>query len=159
MWEILRNLATISGIITFVTALAGLAAFFYKVMFIDRPDAALKRFDKFQQMRDLRDDPEYERVNQFIYGRTNELPSLEDRYAFMALFEQVALMVNSGLMKEEVVLYMFGYYAIKAYECQALWRDIDLDCPFWRLFKVYCERMKYLKKQYWDNMPVEKFQI
>src|ERR1043166_6047674 len=35
---------------------------------------------------------------------------------FLGFFEEVALLVNSGLIRPQVAHYMFGYYALKCWE-------------------------------------------
>jgi hypothetical protein len=40
---------------------------------------------------------------------------------FLGFFEEVALMMNSGLIRKEVAHYMFGYYAIHCWDSKNFW--------------------------------------
>ena len=46
---------------------------------------------------------------------------IQDRRNFVGFLEEVAVMVNSGLIKKEVAHYMFGCYVLLTDRCDELW--------------------------------------
>jgi hypothetical protein len=61
---------------------------------------------------------------------------------YLGLFEEVALAVNSGLIRADVAHYMFGYYAILCEENDSFWHNVGRFSPYWSLFKAFYEQMK-----------------
>jgi hypothetical protein len=77
-------------------------------------------------------------------------PSLADvpfkeKRDFLGLFEEVTLLMNSGLIRKSVAHYMFGYYAIRCWESQNFWRDVNRDSSYWSAFRSFDE-MKGLEE-------------
>ena len=70
----------------------------------------------------------------------------KDRYDFIGVFEDIAIMMNSGLIKKEIVHYMLAYYAIRCWENDLFWKEINRDCVYWRLFKDFVLQMKEIEK-------------
>jgi hypothetical protein len=68
----------------------------------------------------------------------------KDRRELLGLFEEVSLMLNSGLIRDSVAHYMFGYYAVDCWENDNFWRDIDRTSPHWVVFKNFALQMKAL---------------
>ena len=68
---------------------------------------------------------------------------LKDKFEYVGFFEEVALMVNSGIMHPEVAHYMFAYYAISCWENNEFWSGgMDRQSAFWTLFRDFVDRMK-----------------
>ena len=68
---------------------------------------------------------------------------LKDKFEYVGFFEEVALMVNSGIMHPEVAHYMFAYYAISCWESAAFWTNgMNRESPFWAMFRDFVDRMK-----------------
>jgi hypothetical protein len=66
-----------------------------------------------------------------------------EKYKFMAFYEDIAMMCQSGLMRMEVAAYLFGYDAREASshpEFVANLGDIHSD-PNWALFWSFCKRL------------------
>jgi hypothetical protein len=61
---------------------------------------------------------------------------------YLGLFEEVALALNSGLIRPEVAHYMFGYYAILCEESDSFWNNVGRASAYWSLFRVFYARMK-----------------
>lgn len=158
-------LALLHPLLPYAALLTGIAAVFtfgWKVQ-TDMREAALKRFDKFQQIGQRVDDPSYQKVRALIEGReepTNRC-SIEEKLEFMGFFEEIALMVNTGLMDKKVAFYMFGTVAVSAYDSDLFWEGIEnaKDERLWSLFKYFCLEMRKLDKRYGKKIPVHKLQI
>ena len=81
--------------------------------------------------------------NEDLLDDRKKIPPGNKRY-FLAFFEQIALMMNSGLISIEVANYMFGYYAIKCWHTKTFWKNMKQeknDCH-WSLFKDFVKQME-----------------
>ncbi|AFQ44359.1 hypothetical protein [Desulfosporosinus meridiei] len=70
-----------------------------------------------------------------------ELPRI-DKYYYLGFFEEVAVLLNSKVIKKETVHYFFGYYAIKTWESKNFWGDINRESLYWSEFKRFAQSMK-----------------
>lgn len=72
-----------------------------------------------------------------------------EKLDFVGLYEEIALMTESGLIRRPVAHYVFGYHAIKCSKCDVFWNDTDglnRDSPNWRLFHAFAKRMQEEQK-------------
>lgn len=70
----------------------------------------------------------------------------EDKLNFLGFLEQVALLVNSKLLRFEVANYVYGYYISKCANSVNFWTDeLDKSSPYWSLFFSFSERIKIAK--------------
>ena len=72
----------------------------------------------------------------------------KDKRDFLGLFEEVAIGMNSGLIKLSVAHYMFGYYAIQCWESQYFWKDVYRDSIYWIVFKDFVKQMKEIEEAF-----------
>lgn len=97
-----------------------------------------KENEKFKKLRALIEDDSLELLN----------ISLEDKRDFLGFFEEIALMMNSGLIPKNVVSYMFGYYAIKCDDSKNFCKGkdgnivIQKDKIYWVLFQKFVREMR-----------------
>jgi hypothetical protein len=110
---------------TAASAIAAVCTFLWKVA-VDSKEAALKRFDKFQEMRKRTDEGTLSSTLDTIDGDCE--PSIADldltrKEEVLAFYEEIAIMANSGLIGRRLAYYMFGYYAKKINESRAFWAD------------------------------------
>jgi hypothetical protein len=75
--------------------------------------------------------------------RLRDIP-IQDKRNFGGFLEELALMVNSRLIRKEVAHYMFGYYAILCWESENFWHGIDRESIYWSLFRDFVGEMKRL---------------
>lgn len=70
--------------------------------------------------------------------------SYEKKQDFLGFYEDIALFVNSGLLKKEVAHYMFGYHALKCVKSQHFWstKELERDSPYWALFRNFVQQMQ-----------------
>lgn len=73
---------------------------------------------------------------------------LATKVQFVDFHEEVALMLNSKLLREEVAHYMFGYYAVLCNESVHFWKGEEKLSPYWSLFRSFAERMKAFEKDF-----------
>jgi hypothetical protein len=68
---------------------------------------------------------------------------------FVAFHEELAMMMESRLIRPAVAHYMFGYYAILCWESENFWDDssgLGRDSRYWALFHSFVEQMRHEKK-------------
>ena len=68
--------------------------------------------------------------------------SFEKKQDLIGFYEDIALAVNSGLLRGEVAHYMFAYYALRCWESNNFWQGINRDSHYWTLFRYFVQEMK-----------------
>lgn len=118
-----------------------------------RKKTMLERIQLYLKMRDYyARDENLKNVCSALGGGENEISSLtyQERRQFLGTIESIALMVNSKVMNDYVAMYMFGYYAITAWESDAFWDlgDLDREHPMWVLFNDFARKSKHLRADF-----------
>ncbi len=80
---------------------------------------------------------------------------IKDKSSFLRFFEEVALMIQSGLLKKDVAHYMFGYYAIRCWDSDLFWTNLNRKGPYWSLFREFAQEMSKIEDQM--NFSVKRF--
>lgn len=78
------------------------------------------------------------------------LPSFRSRGSatYLGFFQEIALVFNSGLVKQEVAHYMFGDYAVRCWENAYFWNGVNRDGPNWSLFRDFASRMEDAEQRF-----------
>ena len=149
----LENAKDWTEIVGVVLAVATLIKGLYEY----RKQAAQRRAEHFIQMRDrydefldictlLEQDGASERARQELC----KLPYSRKR-DFLGFYEEIALMMQSSLIKAKVAHYMFGYYAIRCWSNAAFWDSpeshLSRDSDYWGLFREFVKKMEEIHKQ------------
>ncbi|MGA8699420.1 MAG: hypothetical protein WB689_37455 [Xanthobacteraceae bacterium] len=139
-------------IIDFLTLLLGVSAFL-RAMYVygqqkhrdhELAEASdrLKRFEKFQDMqRRFREDKSIARVLRFLYP--DQYPdqqanvSKADKFVFMGFYEEIAIMINSGLISPDLAYWTIGLDAANFYEIEPAFRDDRT----WTLFNSFARKV------------------
>lgn len=66
----------------------------------------------------------------------------QEKRNFGGFLEELALMVNAGVLRIEVAHYMFGYYAIQCWESENFWSNLDRNSIYWSLFRDFVRQLK-----------------
>lgn len=84
-----------------------------------------------------------------------------DKRDFLGFFEEVALMMNSNLIKKEVAHYMFGYYAIQCWRSDNFWKDVNRESVYWSVFRDFSSQMEKLEKSLEKTIGLDRrrFQV
>lgn len=70
-----------------------------------------------------------------------EIPSRE-KWRFLCFFEEVTILLRARLISDELVYYMFGYYATRCDRSQWFWNEsFPKDETYWILFFSFVGRM------------------
>ncbi len=85
---------------------------------------------------------ESDRIQHILKLLTSDDPtlqhiSIQDRRNFLGFFEEIALMVNSKMIRIDIAHYMFGYYILLADRSQHLWHELDRESPYWTVFNEF----------------------
>jgi hypothetical protein len=134
-WKVIAS--SIGVLATFVTLVLALLEFMQQ--------GRQKRADAYIALeRSFWEEAENRRICELLESGDPALASIPfaTRMGFLGFYEEVALMLNSRLIREEVAHYMFGYFAIKAYDNPHFWKGEDKADRYWSLFRDFAERMK-----------------
>jgi hypothetical protein len=96
-----------------------------------------ERYAKFLYLFDMLDHQDDEKIRKQL-----ESLSFEKKLDFLGFYEQLAMMVESGLIRRKVAHYMYGYYAIACLDSDDFWKEEDRNDPYWCLFKNFAEQSK-----------------
>jgi hypothetical protein len=148
-----KNLATILGvIIALVTLIKGVMEY--------SQQGAQKRADSFIAMRNkLKENEVFKRICALIETDNPELEKIPfaDKRDFLGFFEEVALMMNSGLINKRVAHYMFGYYALRCWESKYFWISVNKDSIYWAGFRDFVGQMQNVEKAFKFNRRSFRF--
>ena len=98
--------------------------------------------------RRLKEEPSFAQLCDLLEGDDSKLEDVpfRDKREFLGLFEEVALMLNSGIIRPGVAHYMFAYYAIRCAESQHFWKkNANRNSKYWALFNDFVARMKQVE--------------
>ena len=110
-----------------------------------RRQGAQKRVEHFTMLRRrLKENPVFKEICALMFADDPRLAdfSAQDKRDFIGLLEEVALQVNSGLIRPELAHYMFGFYTVKCLESKDFWANVTLDDVYWNLFNDFAREMK-----------------
>lgn len=116
-----------------------------------RKQGLTRRAEVFLQMRArLRQDESFSKLCDLLELDSPELLDipLVERDRFIGFFEELALLRNSGLINDQVTLYMFGYYAIKCLHSRNFWADLNKEQPLWSLFMDFAKEMDRIQNEF-----------
>ena len=136
--EQLKDSATIAGVVVAVVT-------FIKVVIEYRAQGTQKRVERFLEMRKrFKENAQFKEILSLIEHDDPKLADVpfKEKRDLLGFFEEVAIMLNSGLIRKEIVHYMFGYYAILCWQSDLFWKDVNRDSPYWALFKSFVLNME-----------------
>jgi hypothetical protein len=141
------NLENIKIIAISFASLIG-AITFIKGYFEYRLAAKQKRYELYDKYRKKLE--ENENLRNIVDLLETENPAIQEltrfnRYKFIGFYEDIALLLNSGLIKPEIAHYMFSYYAILCWESDPFWEGINRNSAYWRVFREFVESMQKLE--------------
>ncbi len=107
-----------------------------------------KRAEHFFKLRDKYNaDDAFIAIRRIIDGAEGTAPiDIDDLRKFLGFYEEIAIMVNSKLIREELAFYMFGYYAVRCREMDVFKNYIAEDADYWAVFMEFADRMENHQK-------------
>ena len=127
----------LAGIVALITFLHGVVEY-------QRQGAQMRTQQFVQMRRRLTEDASFRNICELLDTDDIKLReiSLQEKRNFGGFMEEMALMVNSGVVSKEVAHYMFGYYAILCDRSVNFWANIDRNSLYWTLFDDFVVQMK-----------------
>jgi len=103
----------------------------------------LKRFENFQRMQQrYREDKAITNVLRWLYPTFDTRPpinaSTNDKLTFMGFYEELALMIQSRLMEDNLAYWTMGVDAVSFYDKEQAFHDE----PTWKLFNSFAQKAK-----------------
>ncbi|MDR3691522.1 MAG: hypothetical protein P4L46_19235 [Fimbriimonas sp.] len=148
-----KDLAIIfGGVLAMTTFLSGMLEFIRQ--------GRQHRATHFVEMRRrFLEDPLFRDILNLLASNPVGLPDtpIQDRRNFVGFLEEVAVMVNSGLIKQEVAHYMFGYYVLLTDRCEPFWEGLDRGSQYWSVFRRFAKDMDALSRAEPSSQPVLRF--
>lgn len=127
----------VGGLIAFITLWTGMIQY-------GRQSHALRANQFIEMRRRFLENPGFRELLTLIAQGNEEVankPS-QDRRNLVGFLEEVALLMNSGLIKKDVVHYMFGQAAIAIDTCEPFWNGLDKESEYWTVFRGFVRDMK-----------------
>lgn len=87
--------------------------------------------------------PQYREILDMLQANDPKLreTSVQEKRNFVGFLEEIALLVNSRLIRREVAHYMFGYYVCLTERNEDFWQGLDKASPYWSVFRHFAEEM------------------
>jgi hypothetical protein len=121
-------------------------------------EGRLKGFELFQQMQSrYRQDPSIQAVFRSLYpghygGEKQPPATIKDKLDFMGFYEELAIMVNSGILRDDAAYYTFGIDAVEFYNKASEWQTD----PVWKLFNSFAQNAQAFQDHSLENLDVTK---
>lgn len=109
-------------------------------------------------------------INELLRNDSEELiyVSSSDKRSFLGYFEEIALLMNSNIIKKEIVHYSFGAYIIRCCKSKYFWiiadkdnktepKKIDKNNIHWSLFLDFAKTMEQMEEEFKFNKEKYKF--
>jgi len=140
-WELASYIAGVfAAAIALMTLVGALAEY--------RRQGAQRRVERFIEIRRrLKEDKVFKKIAGLVEIDSPDLLEvpLQEKRDYLGLLEEVALQMNSGLIRKEVAHYMFGYYALRCSKSKYFWKGrngIKKDSYYWSLFRYFVSEME-----------------
>ncbi len=148
-----KDLAIIIG------GLVALFTFIHAILEYSR-QGAQKRAEQFVMLRRrLKENPAFSHITSLLYDDHPDLRlvSPQEKRDYLGLLEEVALLMNSRLIRPDVAHYMFGYYVVRCQESANFWENIDGSSIYWSLFHSFAVRMSVEEKRFYSRRRKLRF--
>ena len=124
-----------------------------------------KRADYFDSIKNkIRNDPKIIEIINLLEDDEPELASIPkmNKYFFIDLHEELAIAINSGLIRKNVAHYFFGYFALRCWESKNFWllgegNIINKQTYYWATFSKFIEQMKEIENRKLNANAFQKF--
>jgi len=110
------------------------------------------RQERAQHFLDLRrrflEDESFRRILNMLAVDDEALTALpiQERRNFVGYFEEVALMVDSRLIRLEVAHYMYGYYVLLVADSKNFWPGLEPESEYWAVFRSFARRLRTMAR-------------
>jgi hypothetical protein len=100
----------------------------------------IRRYEKFHEMSKRFDENEsIQKVCELLQDSSSTISvTKQEKEVFICFLEEIYFMIMSGIMKKEIALYTFGYYAREAMHNQRFWHALDSGEEYYTVFHKFC---------------------
>jgi hypothetical protein len=135
----------IKNTVILVGAVVGILGF-AKGLYEYSKQTALKRAENYLKLREkYKESSRFKDLFEMLETDDEKLRDIpyEKKQDFLGFYEDIALFMNSGMLKPEVAHYMFSYHAIKCSQSKNFWshEHINKTSPYWGLFNDFVAQM------------------
>ena len=143
---IVKYAAGISAVVAVVTLLVTIIRSYIEYT----KQNLLKRFEKYAELsanwfEDKNIQAIIELLDEDPKHKLRTLPFTK-KEAFVGFYEEIAVMLYSGLLNKRIAFYMFGYYTVRCFESKDFWHNLDMDKYYWSLFRRFANEMKQIEQ-------------
>ena len=143
-----KDVATIAGVIIAVIALL-------KGYLEYRRNAVLGRVQHFSNLKqEFKENATIAKITELLETDDPQLAKIppREKWRFLCFFEEVTILLRAKLISDELVYYMFGYYATRCDRSQSFWNEsFPKDESYWLLFFDFVTRMKLVESSKKQN--------
>jgi hypothetical protein len=105
-------------------------------------------------------DVEFQNIFNLLENNSTELTNIpyKIKLRLLGFYEELAILVNSKLIRKEVAFYMFAYHALRIWDSDNFWilkdengeddGNIDKEAIYWSLFKDFVFQMKAMENKF-----------
>lgn len=107
-----------------------------------------KKFELYESYRKkLRESEDFREILSLIEKDDIKLrkQSFLKRYQFLGFYEDISIMIKSGLMNPYIAHYMFSYYALSCWKSKNFWCEINRESLYWEEFRKFVFEMKLIE--------------
>jgi hypothetical protein len=141
---------TITAYISIVTALVAIGTLWRSIAEYVR-QGATKRAEQFLEMRTrLRTNPEFVEICELLETdspRLHDVPLLQ-KDNFIGFYEELALLWNSRVFNDQIVFYMFGYFALACWRSEHFWWNLNREQQLWAHFRDLVQRLEAMERSF-----------
>ncbi|MDI9635670.1 hypothetical protein QPK87_13610 [Kamptonema cortianum] len=127
----------IAGMVALITLVTGVIQY-------ARQGRQLRAAQFIEMRRRFFDDPSFKSILSLLAKDDPSLAALpvQERRNLVGLLEEVAIMVDSQLIRKELAYYMFGYYVRLIANSEHFWVDLDREGAYWRVFNAFAKSLQ-----------------
>ncbi len=128
MADLIESLKNVQYFLIHIGSIAGLILAF-KALHEYQRNNKYKRVEYYLKLRERFENVFFRHIESIESNDTNAINSLsnDDKLKIIGFCEDLALAVNTGLMSLEIASYMFGFYVLKCWKCDAFWVHSNVE--------------------------------
>lgn len=137
---------TIGGLITLITFWVGLIQYI-------RQNRQNRATQFVEARRRFLENPSFREILNLLATDSPQLKDIpiQERRNLVGFLEEVALMVNSRIIRQRVAHYMFGYYVLLVDGSENFWDGLDKKSDYWAVFRSFAYAMRSQSEHITEN--------
>lgn len=143
------GLSTAKDLAIVLGTVIGLITFFFGALEYMRQNRQSRVQAFIEMRRRFLETPRFRELLELLASDDERLKQVgvQDKRNFLGFLEEIALMVESDLIKREVAGYMFGHYVSLSRQSKNLWFGLDPGSVYWTVFHRFAEDMEHFAEE------------